>query len=214
MALSIPTIDWRLVKRDRKAQARLALGVLLLLNLLASYFVMNPPGGSSEALETQIASARGQILRNKAQLARLKALAGKMELATSQTAEFETTYFMDRRTASSTIVSELVKAAKETGVRPKEHAFVFEPVEGSDSLSMMTITGNFEGTYADLIQAIHRIDQSKRFLILDTLQATPQLGTGLLNINLKMNAFVRDSAGSAAVKAAAQLASAAPGGGQ
>ena len=86
---------------------------------------------------------------------------------------FLTTYFLDRRTASSSIVSELNRAAKEAGMTTKEHSFSFDGLEGSDTLSMMTVVGNYEGTYGDLLQLVNRLDKSSRFLIIDTMTATP-----------------------------------------
>ena len=84
---------------------------------------------------------------------------------------------------------------KQVGLRPREHSFVFEPVEGSDTLSMMTVNGNYEGTYSDLVNFLNLLDRSPRFLILEYLQATPQQQTaGMLNVSMKLNTFVREAA--------------------
>ena len=63
-------------------------------------------------------------------------------------------------------------------MNPKEHSFTFDPIEGSDTLSMMTVVGNYEGTYGDLLQFVNRLDKSQRFLIIDTMSATPHSGHG------------------------------------
>jgi hypothetical protein len=69
---------------------------------------------------------------------------------------------------------------------------VVEPIEGSDDLAMMIITGNYEGTYADLMEFINRLDRSSRLLIIESLNATPQQGgAGVLTVNMKLDAFVR-----------------------
>jgi type IV pilus assembly protein PilO len=182
--------------RDPRFIARAALGVLLLANLLAAFAVFRPLGGSAEELDEQIATMRVQIQQRQAQLERLRALVSKIEQARATGDEFLSTYFMDRRTASSSIVAELSNAAKESGIRQKEHAFAFDPVEGSDTLSMMTITANYEGTYGDLLEFVNRLDKSPRFLILDTLTAAPQQGGSNLNVNIKLNTFVREAASS------------------
>jgi type IV pilus assembly protein PilO len=116
----------------------------------------------------------------------------KIEQARSAGDTFLDTYFMDRRTASSSILAELNKNAKESGIRPKGDAFTFEPVEGSDTLSMMTIAANYEGTYSDLLHFVNRLDRSSRFLILENLTATPQQTGGSLNVSIKLNTFVRE----------------------
>src|SRR5262249_15546986 len=95
---------------------------------------------------------------------------------------------------------ELVHIANESKIKPREHSFVLEPVEGSDSLIMLTVTGGYEGTYADLVQFLVRLDHSPRFLIIENLTATPQQvsagqqATGVLNIAVKLTAFVREGA--------------------
>ena len=131
-------------------------------------------------------------MRDQIQLQRLRALVNKIEQARASGDSFVDTYFMGRRTTSSTIGSELLKAAKDAGMRPKEHSFTFDPIEGSETLTMMTIVGNYEGTYGDLLQFVNRLDKSARFLIIDTMSAAPLQGTGNLAISIKLNTFVRE----------------------
>jgi Tfp pilus assembly protein PilO len=181
--------------KDPRFIARVAIGVLLLANLVAAYGVFRPFGGSAEELDEQVASMQQQIKQRHAGLQRLRALVSKIEQARTSGDEFLGTYFMDRRTASSTIVSELSGAAKEAGIKPKGESFAFDPIENSDTLSMMTISANYEGTYGDLLEFVNRLDKSKRFLILDTLAAAPQQGTGNLTVNIKLNTFVREDRG-------------------
>jgi hypothetical protein len=101
-------------------------------------------------------------------------------------------YFLERRTAYSTLLSELVEAANQSKIKPREHAYATEPIEGSDSLSMMTITANYEGTYSDLMHFVHEIDRSPRLLIVEALNAAPQQGTNILVVNMKLETFVRE----------------------
>jgi len=185
---------WKRVNwRDPKVAMRAALGVLLLANLVALFLAISPPGGSAQVLDERLNVLRAQFAQKRAAIERSKAHAAKVSLAGQAGTKFESDYFTDRRVASSTFVAELSKAAKDSGIRPKEHTFVFEPVEGSDAFSMMTITGSYEGTYADLVQFVNRLDRSSRFLILDSLTATPVQSGALLNITIKLNAFVREA---------------------
>jgi type IV pilus assembly protein PilO len=181
--------------KDPRFIARSVIGVLLAANLVAAFAVFQPLGGSAEELDAEVARLQAQLQQRQAALQRLRATVAKIEQARAAGDEFLSTYFMDRRTLSSAIVGELSTAAKETGIRPKEHAFGFDPIEGSDTLSMVTITGNYEGTYGDLLEFVNRLDRSSRFLILDTLTAAPQQGGNNLNVNIKMNTFVREDRG-------------------
>ncbi len=180
--------------RDPRIRMRIALGTLVLLNLIALWFVVSPPGGSVEELDAQLSSKRGEVIQRRTTLERSRRHIQQVEQSRDADATFEDQFFTDRKVASSTFIAELTKTASETGLRPKEHVFLFEPVDGSDSLSMMTITASYEGTYSDLLQAMNRLDRSSRFLILDSLSATPQQATGLLNVTVRLNAFVKEGA--------------------
>lgn len=180
--------------RDPKTVMRAVIGGLLLLNLVALWLLIAPPGGSAEELEERLLSLRSQIIQKKNMLEQTSKHSSKISQSQQEIQKFEHAHFTSRRIASSTFVSELGKAAKDAGIRPKEQLFLFDEIEGSDDLSMMTITANFEGTYPDLLHFINNLDRSPKFLILDTLSATPQQGTGVLNVTVKLNAFVSESA--------------------
>jgi Tfp pilus assembly protein PilO len=178
-------------KKDPRFIARAAIGTLLLLNLVAAYMVMYPVGGSAEELEAEIATQRTSLLQRQAALTRMRALVSKIEQARTTGDQFLSQYFLDDRTKSSSILSELDAAAKETGLRVKERSFATDPVEGSENLAMMTVVANYEGTYTDLVEFVNKLDKSPRFLILDTLTAAPQPNGPNLNVQFKFNAFVR-----------------------
>lgn len=182
----------RNLTKDPRVIARFILGVLLLANLLAAFAIFRPLGGSAEQLDEDLIDLQKQLQREQGQVQRMRLLETKMQHARTSGDSFLTTYFLDRRTASSSIVAELNRAAKESGMTTKEHSFSFDALEGSDTLSMMTVVGNYEGTYGDLLQLVNRLDKSSRFLIIDTMTATPLLGSGKLAINIKLNTFVRE----------------------
>jgi hypothetical protein len=178
--------------RNTSGFAQLLLVVLLVLNLIAAWFVWRPLGGSPEELEQQMVSLRGQVIQRRIILERTRSNVSKVETGRTQGDTFMQSYFLAERTAYSNIIGELVQAATQSKIKPKEHAFSLEPIEGSDDLAMMTITGTYEGIYVDLMQFINRIDRSPGLLIIESLNATPQQGAaGLLNVNMKLDAFVR-----------------------
>lgn len=181
--------------RDPRFVMRVVIGVLLVANLIAAFTIVRPVGGSAEELELEVLSGRQQITQKQAAIKRLQFLASKIEQAKSAGDHFMDSYFMSRRTTSSTILEELLKAAKDSGIKPKGDAFTFEDVEGSDSLSMMTITASYEGTYRDLLEFVNRLDRSPRFLILENLSAQPMQGAGAnapLDVRIKLDTFVRE----------------------
>lgn len=171
---------------------RAALGVLLLATIGAGWIVMYPPGGSAEELHQQLAALQSQTATRRALLASTRQHVAAVEQGRAEGDQFLNQYFLSRRTAYSTLLTELVAAADEAKIKPKEHAYATEPIEGSDSLSMMSISANYEGTYANLMRFVHEIDRSPRLLIIEALNAAPEQSGGTLNISMKIDTFVRD----------------------
>lgn len=166
---------------------------LAVANLAAFLLLVKPVGGGSVAdLEARLADLQTQIKGQQLSLRTAKNLVGKVEDARSGQERFMLTYFLDRRTMSSTILAEIKESAGKAGLVPKEHSFGFEPIEGSENLGLMTITANYEGNYSDLVHFVYLIDKSPRFLIIDNIQAAPQQQSQRLTARFKINAFVRE----------------------
>jgi Tfp pilus assembly protein PilO len=182
-----------LKKNDPRTTARVGLGVLLALNLIAGWFVYSPLGGSAEEMENRLLDLRRQVSTKQAVLKRSKDLAAKVDKGRTQGDEFLGKYFLSRPTTYSTLVGELNQLAKAAGVRPKEQAFNEEEVEGSDELGMVSITAGYEGSYADLLHFLREIDKANRLVIIESLAASPQQGSGVLNISLRLNTFIRET---------------------
>jgi len=177
--------------KDPRVLVRAALGLLLAANLAAAVFVFRPWGGSPEELQRRLSGLRTEVRQRTETTQRLSTLVATVEKTHIEASGFMAKYFLDSRTAYSTVLTELGELAKEAGIKQKEHSFIAEPIEGSDTLSMMAITGYYEGTYADLVQFVNRLDRSERFITIESLQATPQQSQGILNVVLKLNVLVR-----------------------
>jgi Tfp pilus assembly protein PilO len=187
----LPT-SWAQLK-DPRVAARALLGTLTLFTLIATYFVFFPLGGSPEELDRQLTSLRAQIRERRVALDHAKTIAAKVDKGRDQGDVFMEQYFLQSRNAYSTIVSDLVDAAKRAQIKAKDHSYQTEPIEGSEDLTMMSIVGSYEGTYSDLLHFVNEIDRSKRLIILESLTAQPQQGTGgLLNIAIRFDAFVKE----------------------
>ena len=198
--------------KDPRIVVRIILGVLLLANVALAIVVFKPFGGSRQDLENQLASMESQVKQRQASLQNIRLLATKVEKGRSEADTFIGGSFLGRRTAYSTLLSELLSMAKSTGIRPKEFSYIDQPIEGSDDMAMLSISGNYEGTYADLVHLLNLIDRSPRFMILEYLQAAPQASTGVLMINMKVNTFVREHGSGDVEKADAEKTIAQAGG--
>jgi hypothetical protein len=173
-----------------RSAIRLVLGVLAATNLVAGYFVLRPLGGSPQELRQQVVDLRTQIRQQQGTLDRTRLLAGKIEIGRGEGDKFMSQYFLPRRSAYSTVMAELNDLAGQSKVTAKESANAIEPVDGSDTLDLMQITANYEATYADLVRFVNLIDKSRRLLVMESLNATPQQGGGKLNVLIKLDTFV------------------------
>ncbi len=182
--------------KDPRVIARLVVGILLLANVVTALIAFHPWGGSAEDLAREGSDLRAQAAQMQARLNRSKALAAKVEQARRQADDFTARYITDRRTTFSVMMEELNRAAADAGIKPREQSIVLEPVEGSDALSQMTISAGYEGTYANLTKFVNLLDKSPRFLIIESMVATPQQSGQNLNVSLKLDAFVREAPGS------------------
>lgn len=180
-----------LISRDWLMTARVVVGALLLLNIIAGFFVWRPAGGSADELEARRSDLESSLSQQQRTIKQLRGLSAKTVLARQQGDAFVTQYFLDRRTAASDLVDEIVSTAKRVGISPREHSIVEEEVEGAPDVATRTVTGNYEGNYADLLQMVSAIDRSPRFLIIEALSAAPQQNGGLL-FQVRYKAFVRD----------------------
>ena len=177
--------------KDPRLTARVVLGLLLVANLVAAAAVLKPWGGAEEELQKQ-RNGLQLVLKNRRQTAdRLAKFVQNVERTRTEADQFIERNFLDRQTAFSTVLAELHSLAEKTGIKPGEHQYTFDPVEGSDNLEMMTISGSYAGTYADLIEFVNAIDRSPRFITIERLQALPTQSPGTLAVGLRLNVFVR-----------------------
>jgi hypothetical protein len=174
---------------------RIVLGVLVALNVVAAIVLLFPPGGTAEQMEEQLAGLQGQASVKEKALKITRQHVAAVEKGRSEGEQFLGNYFLSRRTAYSTLLDQLGEAAQQSQIKPREHSYATEPIEGSDTLSMMTITANYEGTYQNLMNFVHQVDQSPGLMIIESLNAAPQTGTNNLVVNMKLDTFVREDTG-------------------
>ncbi len=175
-----------------KRKVRVVLGALLALNLIAAGLVLFPPGGSADDLERELAALQSQIMQKRTLLKRSRLNVAAIEKARGEGDHFLNDYFLSRRTADSTLLSELNAAASKAQIKARDSAQTTEYIEGSDSLSMMTISANYEGTYKNLLNFISELDHSDRLLIIESMSAAPQQNSNILTVSMKIDAFIRD----------------------
>jgi len=181
--------------REPRVVVRAILGVLLAANLVAAIIAFKPFGGSTDDLRQRRAGLQTQLAHLQAQLADTRRLSGKVEMARTEGDSFLDRYVSDRRSTFSTIFEELDKTAQEAGIKPRDRNVELNAIEGSDTLEMMSVTAGYEGTYENLQKFVNLLDRSPRFLIIESLVASPQQNGQMLTVSLKLDSFVKEAPG-------------------
>jgi type IV pilus assembly protein PilO len=133
----------------------------------------------------------------QARLEKTKALVTKAERARNEGDGFLAEYTTVRRSAFSTILTELERVSQEAGIQTRPVSYELTQVEGSDTLDQLSISAAYEGSYAALTKAVNLLDKSPRFLIIESLTAAPQQSTtgDTLSVSIKVDTFVREQPG-------------------
>jgi type IV pilus assembly protein PilO len=188
------SFDLRASLKDRRMAVRAALGALLVADLIAAVFAFHLFGGSPEDLANQMRSQQRDLAQQLQVTERMRTLVAKVQQAKVEGDRFLDESTMERSSAYSTLLDDLNRMAAESGMQTKESSYVLSPVEGSDNIEQLTVSANFEGSYGSLTKLVHMLDKAQRFLIIDSMQASPQTN-GALNVNIKLDTFVRQTPG-------------------
>jgi type IV pilus assembly protein PilO len=205
-SLNLSGLKWK----DPRVAVRAVLGILLLANLVAAVIAFKPFGGGADDLRRDRSRLQQQLTQLQAQVAKSKKLVEKVQTARSEGDQFLAKYFTERRVMTSTIQGELQDIAKQAGVVYQPTTWTPEAIEGSDTLAMLTINAGCQGTYAALAKFVNLVDRSPRFLIIENMAATPQQTGQILNVSVKIDAFIKDSARTAAEEPGAPAPAALP----
>lgn len=197
-------LDWKHVRfKDPRVLMRALIGVLLAANLAMAVVAFKPFGGSADDLRREQQTLSAQLRALQLKLEASKSLVAKVEIARTEGDEFLSRYVIPARSMAETMLSEMYKAATDAGIRALPSVTSNDPIEGSDTLEMVTITQGFEGTYAALTKLVNLLEKSPRFLILDSMQLNAtqaqqnavQAGPQVINVTLKVLTFARDESG-------------------
>jgi hypothetical protein len=167
---------------------------LAVLNGLALFLYLDPPGGSRRELQAQEQSVRMQVAAARAQARRLETVSNKVQTGGLESAGFESKYFLARREAYETVLAEIQRMAQSAGLQERDAVFSEEPIEGTDDLSLLNVTANYEGPFTSLTRFLYEADRSPMLLMLDAMTASPQQRAGLITTSIRFQAIIREAA--------------------
>jgi Tfp pilus assembly protein PilO len=161
---------------------------------VALFWCLYPPGGTRRELSEEMLRIRSQIAATHGSAARVKNMAAKVQLGHQQQVAFESQYFLPRRTAYQQVLAELQRLAKASGVQAGDSVNTDEPIEGSDNLSLLSVSQRFDGTYSQFVKFLYEVDKSPMLLMLDSLAATPRQNSGRITADLRFQTIIREDA--------------------
>lgn len=173
-------------------KVRIVLLVLLVMNAVALYFYFYPPGGSQRDLASQDEQIKNQIAALNMQGSRIKLMATRVESGSSQISDFEKSYFLPKRIAYGSVIEEIQRMAKASGLQERDAGFSEEPIEGTADLVLLNIKANYEGTYPNLMRFLYETDKSPMLLMLDSLTAAPEQKNGQISTDIRFQVVIQD----------------------
>ena len=180
---------------DPRVGMRAILGVLLAANLVAAVIAFKPFGGGADDLRRERQELQRQLAQLQAQVKRSRGIVAKVQTARTEGDKFLDEYVTDRKVVASSLQSDLFQMAKDSGITLLPTTNSAEPIEGSDTLSMVTINAGCTGTYANLTRFVNLVDKSNRFLIIESMVAAPQQNGPNLNVSMKIDTFIKERPG-------------------
>lgn len=168
-----------------------ALGILLAADVIFYLAAVEPLGRRDAEQRALLSALQQQIAAKKDTVDQLQLVVSKVEQARSGGDDLLEGIALPRRTANSTLYSELIKAASEAGINTREGNFEIEPIEGTDEYGMISVNANFRGEYQNLVRFLNQIDRSEQFLIIDSLAATPRTDSEELQFMMRFNTLLR-----------------------
>jgi len=158
--------------RQTRKKLQTALLVMAGIDLLAGAIYLSPVIGSPESRRMDLNRLQAELTTKTRQVAPLKDLPDKVDLANKQIAAF----YKDRfPTQQSQVLTELGKLTSENGVKIEQGQI--KPGDTvTNGLQRLEMEYNLSGNYTALAKFINAVERDKMFFIIDsvTLGGEPQ----------------------------------------
>jgi Tfp pilus assembly protein PilO len=179
-------------ERGSRFWLQTVIGALALLNAVALYLFIAPPGGSRGDLIAESQQVRNEIAAARAKAVRLKTVANKVQTGNSQSSDFQGKYMLPKRLAYESVIAEIQRMVKASGLQERDAVYSEEPIEGTADLTLLTSSANYEGTYENLKKFLYEVDHSPMLIMLENLSAAPQQKGNQINTNIRFQAVLRE----------------------
>jgi len=172
--------------RQTRKKLKLTLAILGGVNLLAAVLYFSPLVGSVESRQMERNRLQAELTTKTRQVAPLKDLPQKVELAKHQIADFYRNRFPSQ---NSEIYAKLGTIAAENGVKIEQ--LRNKPADTtSNGLQVIEMEADLSGSYTSLARFINAIERDEMFFVVNsvTLNGEPQ---GAVKLNVKLEAYLK-----------------------
>jgi type IV pilus assembly protein PilO len=172
--------------RQTRKQLKMALGIMAAVDLIAAIIYISPLVGSAESRRMEMNQLQAELATKTRQVAPLKDLPHKVEVANKQIADF-----YNRRLPSqgSQIYSELGKLASANGVQIETGKYKIGD-EAPGNLQPIEMEYGLSGSYTALAKFINALERDEMFFIIQsvTLGGEPH---GTVKLDLKFDTYLK-----------------------
>ena len=172
--------------RQTRKKLKLTLAILGGVDLLAAVLYFSPLVGSAESRQLQRNQLQVELTTKTRQVAPLKDLPQKIELAKHQITDFYKYRFPSQ---NSQIYAELGKIAAENSVKIDQ--VKYKPSDtASNGLQPIGMEADLSGSYTSLAHFINALERNEMFFVINsiTLGGEPQ---GPVKLSVKLEAYLK-----------------------
>jgi Tfp pilus assembly protein PilO len=172
--------------RQTRKKLKLTLAILGGVDLVAAILYFSPLVGSAQSRQLQRNQLQAELTTKTRQVAPLKDLPEKIDLAKHQIANFYQNRFPSQ---NSQIYGELGKVAGETGVKIDQVRY--KPADNSSNgLQPIEMEADLSGSYTSLAHFINALERAEMFFVINSVTFTgePQ---GPVKLNVKLETYLK-----------------------
>jgi Tfp pilus assembly protein PilO len=172
-----------------KRWIQVALGVVLLFDLLLLYAIWRAGGPGPKAMREQHKQLELQDKLLGADVRRAAAIRDRLPAVAGDCDRFFEQQFLPARGGYSAVVADLNTISEKSGLRTASVNFKQRELE-KRGLTEVGITTVVEGDYSNLVRFINGIERSENFYLLDSLTLASSAG-GSIKLNVQMRTYFR-----------------------
>ena len=170
--------------RKTRNQLKMAIGALVLVDILALVVILTPLGGGQDARQQELAQLNQQ--RKERAAAPWRGLDKKIPVAKQQIEDF----YSNRLPSEDSVISaDIARVAGETGVRVSSVKYKTDEAE-LEGLQKKEVEADVSGDYVQVAKFINALERNKLFFIVDGVQLGSEQ-SGAVKLQIKVETYSR-----------------------